>query len=198
MWSDFDDQAKTLRITHAVKRIKVRDPKPGERKTRLVVHGLKSRRSRRTLLLTPELAALLGKHRTEQKRARDKAGDAGQEHGLIFPSEVGTPFAPDNFSHAFPRAATKAGLGHWHPHELRHSGASLILAQGTPPHVVSEVLGHAGIAITKDVYGHRVEGDKRAAAVSALRGAHGAGEGGPPTSQDQAALPSEPGWSGHS
>ncbi len=30
-----------------------------------------------------------------------------------------------------------------------------MLAQGTPLHVVSEVLGHASIAITKDVYGHR-------------------------------------------
>jgi integrase len=58
----------------------------------------------------------------------------------------------------------RAGLGHWHPHKLRHSGASLMLAQGTPLHVVSEILGHASIVITKDVYGHLVEGDKRSAA----------------------------------
>jgi integrase len=38
-----------------------------------------------------------------------------------------------------------------------------MLAQGTPLHVVSEVLGHASIAITKDVYGHLLEGDKRVA-----------------------------------
>lgn len=54
------------------------------------------------------------------------------------------PLDPDNFSHAFSR-------GHWHPHELRHSGASLMLARGTPLHGVSEILGHAGIAMTKDV-----------------------------------------------
>ena len=41
-----------------------------------------------------------------------------------------------------------------------------MLAQGTPLHVVSEVLGHASIAITKDVYGHLVDGDKRTAAES--------------------------------
>ena len=41
-----------------------------------------------------------------------------------------------------------------------------MLAQGTPLHVVSEVLGHTSIAITKDVYEHLVEGDKRAAAES--------------------------------
>jgi site-specific recombinase XerC len=52
----------------------------------------------------------------------------------------------------------RAGFGHWHPNELRHSGASLMLAQSTPLHVVSEVLGHASIAITKDVYGHLLGG----------------------------------------
>ncbi|WP_204358573.1 tyrosine-type recombinase/integrase [Streptosporangium sp. 'caverna'] len=68
------------------------------------------------------------------------------------------------------KLAQKAGPGHWHPHELRHSGASLMLAQGTPLHVVSDVLGHASIAITKDVYGHLMEGDKRAA-TEAISGA---------------------------
>ncbi len=38
-----------------------------------------------------------------------------------------------------------------------------MLAQGTPLHVVSEVLGHASVAITKDVYGHLIGGEKRAA-----------------------------------
>jgi site-specific recombinase XerD len=71
------------------------------------------------------------------------AGTLWQDHGLIFASEVGTPMDPDNFSHSFARLCERAGLGHWHPHELRHSGASLMLAQGTPLYVVSEVPGHA-------------------------------------------------------
>jgi hypothetical protein len=49
-----------------------------------------------------------------------------------------------------------------------------MLAQGTPLHVVSEVLGHASITITKDVYGHLVEGDKRSAAESMSRALLGA------------------------
>jgi integrase len=44
-----------------------------------------------------------------------------------------------------------------------------MLAQGTPLHVVSEVLGHASIAITKDVHRHLLAGDKRAAAESMSR-----------------------------
>ena len=50
---------------------------------------------------------------------------------------------------------------------------STSLAQGTTLHVVSEVLGHASIAITKDVYGHLLEGDKRAAAESMTRALFG-------------------------
>ena len=50
---------------------------------------------------------------------------------------------------------------------------STSLAQGTPLHVVSEVLGHASIAVTKDVYGHLLEGDKRAAAESMSRALFG-------------------------
>jgi site-specific recombinase XerD len=40
-----------------------------------------------------------------------------------------------------------------------------MLAQGTDLYVVSEVLGHSSVAITKDVYGHLVEGQKRVAAA---------------------------------
>ena len=49
-----------------------------------------------------------------------------------------------------------------------------MLALGIPLHVVSEILGHASIAITKDAYGHLVEGEKRGAAdaMSAALGDH--------------------------
>jgi hypothetical protein len=39
-----------------------------------------------------------------------------------------------------------------------------MLAQGTPLHVVSDVLGHTSITITKDVYGHLLDGGRRSAA----------------------------------
>jgi integrase len=53
------------------------------------------------------------------------------------------------------------------------AGCSGWSRQGTRLDVVSEVLGHASIAITKDVYGHLVEGDKRAAAESMSRALFG-------------------------
>ena len=129
----------------------------------------KTPKSRRTLALTPELIAVLRQHLIRQAEARLAAGVLWRDHGLVFATEVGTPIDLDSFSHIFSKMCQRAGLGHWHPHELRHSGASLMLAAGTPLHVVSEVLGHASIAITKDVYGHLVEGDKRAAAETMSR-----------------------------
>jgi integrase len=171
-WSALDSKAGRLGVTHGVKRVKNRDVSSG-RRTRLVVREVKTPKSRRTLALTPEMVAMFRQHRVRQAEAQMAAGALWQDHGLIFASEVGTPMDPDNFSHSFSRLCERAGLGHWHPHELRHSGASLMLAQGTPLHVVSEVLGHASIAITKDVYGHLLEGDKRSAAESMSRALFG-------------------------
>ncbi len=110
-----------------------------------------------------------------QAEAQMAGGASWQDHGPIFASEVGTPMDPDNFSHYFSRLCERAGRGHGHPHELRHSGVSLStsLAQGKPLHVVSEVLGHASIAITKDCAVRTVEGDKRAAAESMSRALFG-------------------------
>ncbi|MCF2532101.1 hypothetical protein [Yinghuangia soli] len=55
------------------------------------------------------MAALLVRHRAEQKKVSERLGEAWHEHGLIFPSKVGTPLAPDNFSHeGRPRALAPA------------------------------------------------------------------------------------------
>ena len=128
-WSALDWKAGTLGVTHGVKRVKDRDASSG-RRTRLVVSELKTPKSRRTLSLTPELVARFRQHRARQAETQMAAGPLWQDYGLIFASEIGTPMDPDNFSRSFARLCERAGLGHWHPHELRHSGASLMLAQG--------------------------------------------------------------------
>jgi integrase len=153
-WSALDWDAATLKVTHGVKRVRDR-AETTNLSTRLVIGELKTARSRRTLFLSPELVELLRRHRARLAEERMAIGPAWREHDLIFPSAVGTPMDPGNVSHWFSRICRRAGLGHWHLHELRHSGASLMLAQGTDLYVVSEVLGHSSVAITKDVYGHQ-------------------------------------------
>jgi integrase len=64
------------------------------------------------LYLTPELVEVLRRHGVRQAEERLAAGDAWQDHGLIFPSEVGTPVEPANFTNRFSALCRGAGLGH--------------------------------------------------------------------------------------
>ena len=70
--------------------------------------------------------------------------------------------------------AERAGLGHWHLHEARHSAASLMIAMGTSLGVVSRVLGHSSITVTMDTYGHLLGGEKLVAAEAMCQALLGA------------------------
>lgn len=65
------------------------------------------------------------------------------------------------------------GTLHVRFHDLRHTAATLLLAQGTHPKVVSEMLGHGSIALTLDSYSHLVPAlhEQAAAAMDSLFGA---------------------------
>jgi site-specific recombinase XerD len=47
------------------------------------------------------------------------------------------------------------------PHDLRHSAASLLIAQGAQAKAIQEMLGHSSVAFTLQVYGHLFEEAKR-------------------------------------
>ena len=70
----------------------------------------------------------------------------------------------DNVAKRFTTASRMAKIGKWHPHELQHTAASLMLANGIPLRVVSDLLGHASIRITCDVYGHVLTPQRQEAA----------------------------------
>jgi integrase len=167
-WADLDPKRRTLEVRQAVRRRKSARGDEGTYlggvSNRVELAELKTRRSRRVLYLTEGILEALDAHARRQQLERAQANNLWVETGLIFTSLVGTPIDPDNFAKAFVRLCKRAGLGHWHPHEARHSAASVMLAQGVPLEVVSEVLGHSSIYITKDVYGHLGEGAKRDAA----------------------------------
>jgi len=54
----------------------------------------------------------------------------------------------------FDAAATAIGLPGLHPHELRHTAASLAIAAGADVKVVQQMLGHSSATMTMDTYGH--------------------------------------------
>ena len=58
------------------------------------------------------------------------------------------------FRTAFAAAARAIGLPGLHPHELRHTAASLAIASGADVKVVQQMLGHGSATMTLDTYGH--------------------------------------------
>ena len=106
-------------------------------------------------------------HRRRQLEERLAAGSAWGDTGHVFTTNAGGPLDPANVRRALQRVCGSCDLGEWTIHELRHTAASLMLAHGAPLYVVSELLEHSSIAITKDVYGHLVA-DERELAIAAI------------------------------
>jgi integrase len=124
---------------------------------------VKTEKSRRSINLSKAMVQELKAHKAAQAEER-LASEVWQETGYVFTSNVGTPLDPRNVAKRFSSACTKAKIGKWHPHELRHTAASLMLANGVPLQVVSDILGHASIRITSDVYGHVLAPQRQEAA----------------------------------
>jgi integrase len=79
------------------------------------------------------------------------AGERWTEHDLVFTSATGARMDAGGIRLALKRHLRQAGLLELRFHNLRHTAATLALGEGVHPKVVSEMLGHATIAITLDV-----------------------------------------------
>jgi integrase len=98
--------------------------------------------------------AALWRHRARQKEERELAGDLWKKAAFVFTTSVGTPMDGPNVTHRFQRALKAAGLPHMRFHDLRHTCATLLLAQGVHPRLAMEILGHSQIAVTMNTYSH--------------------------------------------
>ena len=115
----------------------------------------KTKGSRRTVKLSPTALETLSSHLECQLREIDQAGDLWRENGLIFASESGEPLKRHYITtHQFKPLLKRARLPQIRFHDLRHTCATLLLSENVNPKVVSEMLGHATIAITLDTYSH--------------------------------------------
>ena len=103
-------------------------------------------------------------HRAAQAVERLAQGERWNDLDYVFTTPIGTPLDPRNLTRHFGAACRKAKLPKTRFHDLRHTCASLLLAQGVQPRVVMETLGHSGIAITMDLYTHVMPSQQREAA----------------------------------
>jgi integrase len=104
--------------------------------------------------LDPTLVAKLAGHLTGQRRALLVAGNPSG--GYLFPG-----ITQRMVQRAMARACRAAGLRRRHPHDLRHTYATLLLMDHYSPAYVQRQLGHASISITVDTYGHWLPGEGR-------------------------------------
>ena len=149
-WGDLDFDNLTVRIQRSIVE--------GE------VNETKTEASESTLPLDPDLAECLLAHKSgsQFKAASD----------YVFAAATGKPPWPDGIltDHLKP-AAVKAGIGNVGWHTFRHSYSTLLHALGTKPAVQKELLRHADIQTTLNIYTQAVSAEKRKAAskvVSAL------------------------------
>jgi integrase len=124
----------------------------------------KTARSRRTIVMPHSISKMLDEHRTRQAKERGQGGKGWNELDLVFTRVDGQPLDGTVVTHQFHRFLDTAGLPQRRFHDLRHSCATLLLAQGVSPRVVMEILGHSHIALTMNTYTHVVPELRRDAA----------------------------------
>jgi len=140
--------------------------------------------SKRLVSMTPKLALFLREYKAERESLYWQLGVPLTLDDLVFTNQKGKPVDPSTLSHSFAKIIRLAGLSARF-HDLRHSYASLMLAAGVHPKVVSEALGHSTVAITLDIYSHVTPGLQEAAAkqldsvlpVGVVAQRHGSGTG---------------------
>lgn len=154
-WADVD-----LEAGHVQVRSSVRKGKEG-----FVFSEPKTSASRRQVALTMSAVAALYRHRACQLEQRMADGPLWQDNDLVFPDVFGMPFNGITLlRREFLPLLKRAGLPLIRFHDLRHTAATLMLLKGAHPKIVSEMLGHASVSITLDLYSHVLPNMQREAA----------------------------------
>jgi len=154
-WRDVDLQGRTLQVKATLQRTGAG----------FAFAEPKTARSRRQVALTDAAVAALRRHKAGQAEERLRIGAAWEDNGLVFANEVGRPIEATNLlRRSFHSLLVRAALPRIRFHDLRHTAATLLLAEGMHPKIVADMLGHAQVAITLDLYSHTTPAMHRQAA----------------------------------
>lgn len=117
----------------------------------------KSESSARPLPISTAAVMILLEYQRWQDAQREKLGDAWKDQdGRVFTSDTGAPLFPDSVTQWFTAFVARSRLPKVTVHSLRHTYASLMIADGAPLVVVSKQLGHAQTSTTANIYAHAI------------------------------------------
>jgi integrase len=121
---------------------------------KLQLTGLKTERSRRSLVMTSGSIESLKSHKEIVSQMSSVYGIDWQENDLVFPSLDGSPKQSTLDFNDWKRALRLCGISPRRLHDARHTAATLMYGQGVGIEVISRALGHSSSAITSKLYVH--------------------------------------------
>ena len=150
-WSAIDFENKTITVNHKVTEL--------TENGKTIVYAedkLKTKSSYRTLPLIPVVEEKLLKHKAKLERNQKLFGNSYCKEYMdyVCVDEMGKLFRPNFVSDHFGWLLKKYGLKKLTFKELRHSCASMLVAEGIPMKSIQEWLGHSNFSTTADIYSH--------------------------------------------
>ncbi len=150
-WDAINFEKKTITIRHTVTEINL------DGKSQLLERDrTKTKSSHRTLPLVKPFEELLLRMKAEQAENRKLCGKSYcMEHkDYIYVNQMGERIKPGYLTAHFPALLLKHDLRRIRFHDLRHSCASLLYANGVSMKEIQEWLGHSNISTTANIYTH--------------------------------------------
>lgn len=166
-WDAIDFHNNTITIRHTVTSCNL-----DGKHVQIAQDTTKTKSSRRTLPLVPVFREKLLEVKDYQKECRRLCGKCYNKQYLdyVCVDEMGGLISPHYLTSAFPKLLEKNGLRHIRFHDLRHSCASLLLANGVPMKQIQEWLGHSDFSTTANVYAHLDYNSKLSSAEAMVTG----------------------------
>ena len=155
-WSDIDWHQRALHIRRNVVKLSGQPILVKEPKTRAGV---------RVVYLSKELCKLLRVWQKESVWEKEQRGEGGlEEEDYLFRQPGGDPMVPSTFTFRFKKILREGNLpDNLNVHSLRHTNASMLIAQGVDVRTVAGLLGHAQPSTTLDIYSHAFDKNKKLA-----------------------------------
>lgn len=150
-WDAIDFERGTISVIRTVTTITV-----DGKQTEIEQQSAKTKSSLRTLPLIGSFREYFLQVKEAQELNKQVCGNCYnyEYDGFVFVDELGERMRVDYLTNAFPKFLESLGLRRMRFHDLRHSCASLLLANGVPLKHIQEWLGHSDFTTTANIYAH--------------------------------------------